>query len=83
MQKVNLQVLDLGSATGGNTVHISSRGHNVSSLEYSQIGVQIQQDKGISLVQANTRDLPSPKSTFDVVVCLNVLEHIVEDGLVV
>ncbi len=78
----HLQVLDLGSATGGNTLHISSFGHEVTSVEYSQIGILIQQNKGIPVVQADARDLPFSDSIFDVVVCLDVLEHIVEDGLV-
>ena len=81
-QRRHLQVLDLGSATGGNTLHISSLGHEVTSVEYSQIGVLIQQNKGIPVVQADARDLPFADSTFDVLVCLDVLEHIDEDGLV-
>ena len=81
-QKQHLQVLDLGSATGGNTLHISSLGHEVTSVEYSQIGVLIQQDKGIPVVQADARDLPFSDLFFDIVVCLDVLEHIIEDRLV-
>jgi SAM-dependent methyltransferase len=72
----------LGSATGGNTLHISSLGHDVTSVEYSQIGVLIQQNKGIPVIQADARDLPFSGSSFDIVVCLDVLEHIVEDALV-
>jgi SAM-dependent methyltransferase len=82
-QELNLQILDLGSATGGNTQHISSLGYDVTSLEYSEVGVQIQKSKGIPVVQADARDLPFPESTFDVVFCLDVLEHIIEDALVV
>ena len=78
-QKLHLQVLDLGSATGGNTLYISSLGHEVTSVEYSQIGVLIQRSKGIPVIQADGRDLPFSESTFDIVVCLDVLEHIVED----
>lgn len=81
-QELHLQVLDLGSATGGNTLHISSLGHDVTSVEYSQIGVLIQQNKGIPVIQADARDLPFSGSSFDIVVCLDVLEHIVEDALV-
>ena len=81
-QESHLHVLDLGSATGGNTLHISSLGHEVTSVEYSQIGVQIQKNKGIPVIQADARELPFPESIFDVVVCLDVLEHIVEDKIV-
>ena len=75
-------VLDLGSATGGNTLHISSMGHHVTSVEYSEIGVAIQLSKGIPVIQADARNLPFPDSFFDLVVCLDVLEHIQEDHLV-
>jgi SAM-dependent methyltransferase len=77
-----LRVLDLGSATGGNTLHISSLGHYVTSVEYSDIGVKIQKHKGIPVVQADARKLPFSDKSFDVVVCLDVLEHIEEDYLV-
>jgi SAM-dependent methyltransferase len=79
---VGLQVLDLGSATGGNTLHVSLMGHNVTSLEYSEIGVQIQRGKGIPVIQADARELPFSESSFDIVICLDVLEHITEDYLV-
>jgi len=81
-EHAGLQVLDLGSATGGNTLHVLSMGHDVTSLEYSEIGVQIQQGKGIPVIQADARDLPFSESSFDIVICLDVLEHITEDYLV-
>lgn len=81
-QPPSLRVLDLGSATGGNTLHILDLGFEVTSLEYSQIGVQIQKSKGIPVVQGDARYIPFPESTFDIVVCLDVIEHIFEDGLV-
>ena len=81
-QGSHLKVLDLGSATGGNTLHISSLGHYVTSAEYSQMGIAIQKNKGIPVVQADARDLPFSDSAFDIVVCLDVIEHIVEDGIV-
>ena len=63
-------------------MHISSLGHRVTSVEYSVIGVRIQQSKGIPVVQADARDLPFSESTFDIVICLDVLEHIIEDSTV-
>ncbi len=80
-RETGLQVLDLGSATGGNTLHISSLGHQVTSVEYSEIGVAIQQQKGIKVIQADARRLPFQDSSFDLIVCLDVLEHIIEDDL--
>ena len=77
-----LKVLDLGSATGGNTLLILSLGHLVSSLEFSEVGVRIQKSKGIAVNQGDARDIPYAESSFDVVICLDVLEHIQEDKLV-
>jgi SAM-dependent methyltransferase len=81
-ERNSLNVLDLGSATGGNTLHITSMGHQVTSVEYSKIGAQIQRSKGISVIEADARELPFREASFDVVICLDVLEHIVEDGVV-
>ncbi len=78
-----LDVLDLGSATGGNTLHISNFGHQVSSLEFSDLGVAIQKLKGIPVIQGDGRHLPFGDESFDIVICLDVLEHIWEDDQVV
>jgi SAM-dependent methyltransferase len=83
LKKSNLQVLDLGSATGGNTTHIASLGHIVTSAEFSDIGIQIQRSKGIQVVRADARKLPFEDESFDVVICLDVMEHIEEDFLVI
>lgn len=77
-----LMVLDLGSATGGNTLHISQMGHSVTSVEYSDIGIRIQNAKGIRAIQADARSLPFKDESFEVLVCLDVLEHITEDAVV-
>jgi len=83
LKSPNLRVLDLGSATGGNTLHIASLGHTVTSVEYSDIGIEIQKSKGISVVWADTRKLPFEDESFDVVICLDVIEHIEEDFMVI
>lgn len=77
-----LKVLDLGSATGGNTLHIASMGHSVTSVEYSDLGIKIQYGKGIHAIQADARSLPFEDGSFDVLICLDVLEHIIEDSVV-
>ncbi|NDB60596.1 class I SAM-dependent methyltransferase [bacterium] len=75
----SLNILDLGSASGGNTLHLINLGHNVTSVEYSDIGVRLQHGKGISAIQADARCLPFSDESFDVIICLDVLEHIKED----
>lgn len=80
-QNINLRgsLLDLGSATGGNTILMSTMGFEVTSFEYSDIGVEIQLQKGIQVVKGDARKLPFEDEKFDQVICLDVLEHIVED----
>jgi SAM-dependent methyltransferase len=74
-------VLDLGSATGGNSLHMMNLGLEVVSVEFSDYGVEAQRNKGIEVIQADARSLPFKSNTFDLVICLDVLEHIEEDYL--
>lgn len=81
--KPSSKILDLGSATGGNTLFMKSLGFELTSVELSDLGCLIQRAKGISVVQADARELPFPACSFDIVVCLDLLEHIREDWKVV
>jgi SAM-dependent methyltransferase len=76
------RVLDLGSASGGNTISVRGQGFDVTSLEYSSFGIAIQKRKGLQPIQGDARKLPFPNSSFEIVYCLDVLEHIVEDEAV-
>ncbi len=76
-------ILDLGSATGGNSVLMQNLGFKVSSLEYSELGFNLQVQKGIDVAKGDARDIPFSESHFDGVICLDVLEHILEDSQVV
>jgi SAM-dependent methyltransferase len=72
-------VLDLGSASGGNTLELMRAGFSVTSVEYSSHGIALQIAKGIKPIQADARSLPFGPEEFDGVYCMDVLEHIVED----
>lgn len=76
------KILDLGSASGGNTHVMMSQGFDVTSLEFSQVGVDIQLKKGIPVIKGDARATGLPSNSFDACVCLDVLEHILEDSLV-
>ena len=78
-----LEILDLGSASGGNTTRLLQLGHKVTSVEYSDLGVELQKVKGIRVLQADARNLPLPSNSVDLVVCLDVIEHIAEENEVV
>jgi SAM-dependent methyltransferase len=72
-------ILDVGSASGGNTLLLSNLGFNLTSLEMSDLGFEIQLKKGINVIQGDATKLPFKSSSFDAVLCLDVLEHIEED----
>ena len=80
--KPGCSILDLGSASGGNTKFLTDLGFLVTSLEYSDVGVALQKEKGIDVVQGDARRLPFPDEKFDSLICLDVLEHILEDDQV-
>jgi SAM-dependent methyltransferase len=73
------KILDVGSASGGNTLLLTDLGFNLTSLEMSDLGVELQLKKGIRVVRGDATDLPFESDTFDAVLCLDVLEHIEND----
>jgi SAM-dependent methyltransferase len=75
------RVLDVGSASGGNTLLMMDLGLNVSSLEMADLGVEMQLKKGIAVVRGDATNLPFESNCFDAVLCLDVLEHIENDLL--
>ena len=80
--KPGCSILDLGSASGGNTIFLENLGFSVTSLEYTDVGVALQTEKGIPVVQGDARKLPFYDEQFDSLICLDVLEHILEDDQV-
>lgn len=73
------RVLDVGSASGGNTLLLGKMGCDVTSLEMSDLGVELQLKKGIRVIKGDATDLPFESGHFDAVLCLDVLEHIEND----
>lgn len=75
------EILDIGSATGGNATFLSSKGFDVTSLEKSLLGYQIQKSKGIKVVQGDLTNLPFQANSFSTIICLDVLEHVFDDSI--
>ena len=77
--KKDLQILDIGCGTGLNSEALNSFG-NVYSLDPSQSALQYCQQRGLTNVHcASVESLPFPDKKFDLVVALDVLEHIEDD----
>lgn len=81
--KTNLSILDAGSASGGNTLLLQKLGFKVSSLEFSELGVDLQLKKGLAVTRGDICKIPWEASSFDAFICMDVLEHIENDELAV
>ena len=77
------RILDLGSATGGNSFHLQNLGFQVTSVELSDYGYLRQKSKGLKVVKADACALPFNAEVFDAVICLDLLEHVKKDYIVV
>ncbi|WP_458011147.1 methyltransferase domain-containing protein [Candidatus Solincola sp.] len=70
------RVLDVGCGTGGNFPFLSRYGE-VEGCDYSEEAVRFCRLRGIAPVrEASIYDLPYPDASFDLVTCLDVLEHL-------
>lgn len=68
--------LDVGAAGGGNTRVLKSLGWDVLALEFTQEGAQVARGRGLDVVRADAQHLPVADRSLDLVVALDVLEHL-------
>lgn len=70
------RILDVGCGTGGNFSFLSRYGE-VEGCDYSEEAVRFCRLRGHQrVVEASVYDLPYPDSSFDLVTCLDVIEHL-------
>ncbi|WP_371784576.1 class I SAM-dependent methyltransferase [Streptosporangium subroseum] len=73
------RALDIGAAGGGNTRVLVRHGWDALVADYSETAVRFARERGLKAIHADARDLPLPDMRFDLVLALDVLEHIEED----
>lgn len=73
------RALDIGAAAGGNTRVLRSRGWQAVALEYEVDGAAIASGRGVPVMRADATRLPVCTGALDLVVALDVLEHIKDD----
>lgn len=78
----NLRILDLGCGMGGLSVALALRGAEVTPFDYNPAYCNITRLRGqryglnLSPVNGAGENLPFPNGYFDVVICMDVLEHV-------
>jgi SAM-dependent methyltransferase len=72
-------ILDAGSGSGRNLVELSEFG-NAVGLEPSERGVEVARARGVGeVVMGGIDAMPFDDDSFDLITCLDVLEHIEDD----
>jgi len=72
--------LDIGAAGGGNTRVLRARGWRSVALEYGAEGAGLAKDRGLDVIRGDARRLPLATASTDLVIALDVLEHIDDDA---
>lgn len=77
--------LDVGCGDGGSSgVYLQAKAHSYVGVDVSRQAVELAASRGLDArVIEDASSLPFPDGSFDVVVCLEVLEHMFEPQLAV
>lgn len=73
-----LRLLDVGCGTGGTTAFLGA-GHRVTGCEIEPQAARCSASRGLAVVRGTADALPFRTGSFDVVLCLDVLEHHEDD----
>jgi SAM-dependent methyltransferase len=72
-------ILDAGCGSGRNMVDLARHGE-VTGVELSDASAQLARARGVgAVVEGSVMDMPFPSSSFDLAVCLDVIEHLEDD----
>lgn len=78
--KKDNQILDIGCGTGALMKEIASGG-TVTGVDFSADAVHFCKQRGLeNVVQGSVTSLPFLNDTFDIVLALDILEHVEDDG---
>lgn len=76
-----LSILDAGCGKGWFTERLAEFGHNVLGIDSSVTAVDVAREEGAAEYAVSTLDAFAHPWLFDVVVCIDVLFHILDDAL--
>lgn len=67
-------ILDAGCGTGGLSKKAKSLG-SITSLDYSELAVQLARNRNLNLIQASINELPLKSRFFEAAMCISVLDQ--------
>ncbi len=75
--KKNAKILDLGCGTGGTIKFLQNNGYkNIYGVDSSKYAIQLCKKRGIKNIKlGNANKIPFKNSSFDAVICMDVLYH--------
>lgn len=80
----NEKVLDIGCGVGTMSLYLASLGAEVTGIDISERAISLSKDaqKSLDIHTASFHhgDITAAKGFFDLVICLEVIEHIEDDG---
>lgn len=74
----DLQILDVGAGTGATSRALQKYGH-VLAVDFSPEAVTIARGRGLAVARMDARALALPDASFDLVVALDMIEHLEDD----
>lgn len=83
--KDDLIVLDIGSYDGSISSNLKKLFSNlkITIVDMDKSGLQLAKEKGLNTLYASATELPLENSSVDVVLCLDLIEHVKEDDKVI
>lgn len=71
--------VDVGAGAGGNTRVLSDAGWRTAAVELSPVGAKLAKSRGTAIIRADALNLPFPDRQFDLLVSMDLWEHIEDD----
>lgn len=79
-RKTGLEILDAGCG-GGATMENLGRYGRTRGVELSEVAVEYNQERGREVIVGSVEQLPYADASFDLVLALDVVEHVPDDSL--
>ena len=74
-----MRILDAGCGSGRNMVELAGLGQ-VTGVELSNTSVRLARGRGVGeVLEGSVQEMPFPDDSFDLAVCLDVIEHLSDD----